>query len=97
VQEYLDKAFAMLSALSACERQFPIFILGSEARTDHERAIVLDLMARTESRKSSRSLVHANLLVQAVWAQDDLAHAKLEYWKKMTAIISCCSIVPSLV
>jgi hypothetical protein len=97
VQEYLDQAFAMLSALSACERQFPIFILGSEARTDHERAIVLDLMARTESRKSSRSLVHAKLLVQAVWAQDDLADVKLEYLKKMTAIISCCSIVPSLV
>jgi hypothetical protein len=96
-QQHIDKAFAMFSGLDACERQFPIFILGSEARTDHERAIVLDLMSRTEKKNSSRSLMHAKTLVQAMWAQNDLANGELDYWEKLTTIISCCSIVPSLV
>ena len=96
-QQHLDKAFAIFSRLRACERQFPVFILGSEARTDHERAIVLDLMSRTEKKNSSRSLTHAKILVQAMWAQNDLTDGEIDYWAKLTAIISCCSIVPSLV
>jgi hypothetical protein len=96
-QRHIDKAFTMFSEMNACERQFPVFVLGSEARTDEERAIVLNLMARTEKQNSSRSLTHVKILVQAMWAQDDLAVGELDYWDKMTTIISCCSIVPSLV
>ncbi|KAF2682327.1 hypothetical protein K458DRAFT_370106 [Lentithecium fluviatile CBS 122367] len=96
-QQYIDKGLILFSQLAACERQFPVFILGSEARTDEERAIVLDLVSRTEKKSSSRSLNHVKMLLQAVWAQDDLADGELDYWDKMSTIISCCSIVPSLV
>ena len=96
-RQHLDRAFDLFAQLSACERLFPVFVLGSQARTDHERAIVLDLMARTEKKQSSRSLNHVQILVQAIWTQDDLADGELDYWTKLTAIISCCSIVPSLV
>ncbi|KAF1846635.1 uncharacterized protein K460DRAFT_395983 [Cucurbitaria berberidis CBS 394.84] len=96
-QQQIEKGFALLSQLASCERQFPVFVLGCEARTDDQRTIILDLIARTESRDSSRSFNHVKLLVQAVWAQDDLANWGLKYWDKLSSIISCCTIVPSLV
>jgi len=96
-QQYLDRAYEMFETLDSCERQFPIFILGCEARTDEHRKIILDLIARTGKRSSSRSLNHVKILILAIWAQDDLADREINYWDKMTGIISRCSILPSLV
>ena len=96
-QQQIDKAFALFSQLSSCERQFPVFILGCEARTDYQRAIMLDLISRTEKRLSSRSLNHVKILIHAIWAQDDLSDRNLDYEEKLSSIISCCSIMPSLV
>lgn len=96
-QQRIDKAFTLLSQLPSCERQFPIFILGCEARTDDQRAIILDLISRTEKKITSRSFNHVTLLLHALWAQDDLADSELNYWHKLTSIISRCTIVPSLV
>lgn len=96
-QKRIDKALGILSQLSSCERQFPIFILGCEARSDEQRAVVLSLMDRTDKMSLSRSFNHSRLLLQAVWAQDDLAEKEVNYWDKMTAVVSRCSILPSLV
>jgi hypothetical protein len=96
-QQHIDRAFAIFSKLNSCERQFPIFILGSEATTDEQRAIVLDLISRTEKKTSSRSLNHVKILMLAMWAQNDLASRQLDYWDKLSSIISACLIVPSLV
>lgn len=96
-QQHLDRAYGMFAKLDSCERQFPIFILGCEARTDEQRTVILDLIARTEKKSSSRSLNHIRILILALWAQDDLADREINYWDKMTAIISRCSILPSLV
>ncbi|MCJ1314258.1 hypothetical protein MMC25_007938 [Agyrium rufum] len=97
IKVIITDAFAMFSKLRSCERQYPLFILGCEARTDEQRLTILDLISRTEKQSSSRSLVHVKLLLQAVWAQDDLSDTELDYWDKMSSIISCCTIVPSLV
>jgi hypothetical protein len=96
-QQQIDRAFSIFSELSSCERQFPLFILGCEARTDDQRAIVLDLIARTQKRASSRPIIHVKILIHAMWAQDDLADQELNYWDKLSSIISACSIMPSLV
>ena len=97
VQEYIDRAFGIFAQLESCERQFPIFILGCEADTDKQRKVVLDLIDRTEKRTTSRSLNHVQILLQAVWAQDDLSQKQVDYWDKMTVVISRCTILPSLV
>jgi hypothetical protein len=97
IQQCSDRGFALLEQIGSCERQFPIYILGCEARSDERRAMILDVMARTEKQVSSRSLNHVRLMVQAHWAQDDLAEKKIDYWKKLTNIIGSCSILPSLV
>jgi hypothetical protein len=102
-QQYVDRAFVLFAQLPTCSRQFPLFILGSEARTDEQRAVVLDLMERTSRSASSRSLNHVRILLNAVWAQDDLAESEwgkgseVGYWEKISGVISACSIVPSLV
>jgi len=96
-QQQIDRAFSIFSELSSCERQFPLFILGCEARTDDQRAIVLDLIARTEKGTSSRPIIQVKILIHAMWAQDDLADQELNYWDKLSSIISACSIMPSLV
>ncbi|KAF2870606.1 fungal-specific transcription factor domain-containing protein [Massariosphaeria phaeospora] len=96
-QQHIDRAFTLFSQLSSCERHFPIFVLGCEARADAQRAVILDLIARTETRASSRSFTHVKVLLQAIWAQDDLAESEMDYWNKLTRMISCCRIVPSLV
>lgn len=97
IQQKIDDAFDLLSRLGSCERQFPVFVLGCEARTDEQRAIILDLISRTESKPSSRSCNHLKIMLHAIWAQDDLADGPLNYWDKLSLIISGCIIVPSLV
>ncbi|KAF2792186.1 hypothetical protein K505DRAFT_350782 [Melanomma pulvis-pyrius CBS 109.77] len=97
IQANLNRAFTLFSQIDCCERQYPLFILGCEARTDEQRVTVLDLISRTEMRSSSRSLNHVRILVQALWAQDDLAEKEVDYWDKMSSIISSCTIIPSLV
>jgi hypothetical protein len=97
IQSNLDRAFTLFSKMSSCDRQYPLFIIGCEARTDEQRLTVMDLISRTEQRSSSRSLNHVKILVQAIWAQDDLAEKGLDYSKKMSTVISSCTIIPSLV
>ncbi|KAK4151562.1 fungal-specific transcription factor domain-containing protein [Chaetomidium leptoderma] len=97
-QQHIDQAFAILARLGSCDRQFPVFILGCEARSDDQRAVVLDLISRTEKGHSSRSLNLVRLLLQAIWAQDELGiKGDMNYWDKLSYIISCCKILPAFV
>ncbi|KAI1470390.1 fungal-specific transcription factor domain-containing protein [Daldinia caldariorum] len=97
IQQHIDRAFTLFSQLEYCVRQFPIFVLGCEARRDDQRAAVLDLISRSEKHESSRSFNHVKLLIQAIWAQDDLANGEINYWDKVSYIISRCSILPTFV
>lgn len=96
-QQHIDKSFELLSQLGSCERQFPVFILGCEARTDEQRAIIIDLISRTETKDSSRYFIHIKMLLETMWKQTDLANGGLDYWDKLTSVISCCTVVPSFV
>lgn len=79
MQQYLDRSFILLNRLGSCNRQFPVFILGCETRTDEQRAAVLDLISRTEKGVGSRSFKHVRLLLETIWAQDDLADGGVNY------------------
>lgn len=96
-QQHIDEAFAILSRLGSCDRQFPVLILGCEAQSDEQRAVVLEVIARTERGDSSRSLKLVRVLVQAIWAQDELGKGNMRYWDKLSWIISCCKILPTFV
>lgn len=98
-QQRMERAFQLLTELASCERQFPIFILGCEARTDKHRMIVLDLITRTLDSPASRSFDHVKLLLEAIWAQDDLEDDKMQketnYWKNINLTMRRSAIVPS--
>lgn len=94
-QELVDKAFALLARLDACKVQFPIHIIGMEARNDEQRATVLDLISRTTRNGSSRSLDHCKKILQAVWARDDLAHdGDTSYRGRVTSVLRHFSMLP---
>ncbi|KAH8697006.1 fungal-specific transcription factor domain-containing protein [Talaromyces proteolyticus] len=96
-QERVERGLSILFKLGSCKPQFPLFILGCEAKTDLERCTVLELMAKTETMASSRSHFYIKRLIQAIWVQDDLANGGLDYMVKLSAIISSCTILPSFV
>lgn len=93
----VHQALLTFSQLDICERQFPLFIFGCEARTDDERCVVLELIDRTEKSASSRSLFLVKRLIMSTWVQDDLAGGDLGYMDKLSAMISCCTIMPTFV
>ncbi|KAL9622083.1 MAG: hypothetical protein Q9160_003582 [Pyrenula sp. 1 TL-2023] len=96
-QQRIDKAFAVMSQLHSCEWQFPMFILGCEARTDHQRAIILDLISRTDSTVALRSFKNVKLLLEAIWVQDDLVDGQardLSYWSRLSFTMSRCDHLP---
>lgn len=97
-QQQIDQAFAILPRLSSCQQQFPIYIIGCEARTDEQRAVILDIISRTEKMSSSRSFHLCKRLLQASWAQDDLAEwNNISYRNKLSSIMSLAKIVPAFV
>jgi len=97
-QQLIDKAFSIFARLSSCKQQFPIHVIGCEARTDEQRALILDIISRTENMSSSRSFNYTKKILQAVWAQDDLRDgSSLGYRDKLTWVISHCMIVPAFV
>jgi hypothetical protein len=100
MQQHIEKAFAILPRLfSGCKAQFPIYIIGCEARTDVQRAIILDAISRTEEMSSSRSWNSFKRILQATWAQDDLANAddNINYRERLSLVLSHCMIVPCFV
>ncbi|KAF7175189.1 hypothetical protein CNMCM7691_006593 [Aspergillus felis] len=95
-QQHIGRAFAILHRLSSCKQQFPIFVVGCEARTDEQRAVVLDVISRTEKMSSSRSLDYCKRILQAVWAQDDLANGNnISYRDKLTLIGAGIQLAPN--
>ncbi|KAK1830667.1 fungal-specific transcription factor domain-containing protein [Podospora conica] len=96
-QGYTERALFLMQRLQSCDRQLPVFIIGCEARSDEQRGIVLDLMARSERRPSSRSFNYVRLMLEGLWARDDLADGDLGYWDRVTTIITRCKVVPSFV
>lgn len=97
-QTRIQRALTIFATLDSCPRQFPLLIIGCEARTDDDRCAVLELIDRTEKTASSRSVDILSALIRAVWVQDDLAgDRELDYREKMTALIIVCSLMPMFV
>jgi Fungal specific transcription factor domain len=95
-QSRLDRAFAIFAEMEICVREFPLAILGCEARNDLERMTALDLIDRTQTKSPNRSYLGLRNLIQSLWAQDDLAEEQLEYTRKLTAVFSASEVLPAL-
>ena len=91
----IEKSLLIFSRAATLQRQFPLLILGCEARTDEDRMVVLDLMSRTEKNTGIRNLQCMRGIIQSLWAQDDLAEKEIGYTEKMRAVLSSSGILPS--
>ena len=96
----LDRSFELLSHMEYCPRFFPLFILGTEARTDERRKLMFDLVTRTECRFNVGRMVCLRFGLRTAWVQDDL-HADdevvLKYTHKISAVFSAGRTLPSVV
>ncbi len=63
----LNRAFVIFSQVKTWQRQFPLLILGCEARADEDRIVVLDLISRTEENTNTRNLRGMKDILQSLW------------------------------
>ncbi|CAG9940344.1 unnamed protein product [Clonostachys rosea f. rosea IK726] len=96
----VNRAFQVPIGQPGCYHFFPLFIVACEARTDEQRAAVLDLIARTERNSFMRSMKMLKAGIEAIWVQRDL-HADedllMNYMDLMNVVISSNSTLPSFV
>jgi hypothetical protein len=97
LSDKLDRAFSLIDQLETFERQFPLLILGCEARNDWEKIAILGLISRTEQNSRTRSLGNIKSLLQSLWAQEDLAQHGLVYTAKIRAVLGSSGILPAFV
>jgi hypothetical protein len=97
LDEWIEVSFAIMSQVDVCQSPFPLLILGCEADSDERRMVLLELVSKTEKRTRSQDLEFVTDIIQAVWAQDDLADGGLDYAHKLHVIFSSSGIVPALV
>lgn len=95
----IDRGFYLIRKLSTCERSFPLLILGSEARNDEERMLLLELIHKTGAKHNDSSLMRIKAGLEMVWSQRDLEadedeYSELSYLHRLDAIISSACTLP---
>lgn len=94
----IDRGFYILRKLGTCERSFPLLILGSEARNDEERMLLLELIHKTGAKHNDSSLMRIKRGLEMVWSQRDLEADEDEYSEQSylqrldTVINSACTL-----
>jgi hypothetical protein len=99
ISTLLDRAFALLAAMPSCKKQFPIFVIGTEASTEEQRCIILDLLQRTEKGRMCRQQGCLRRGLEVAWVQRDLhidQDLLLNYIELLRRICSSCDNVPNL-
>lgn len=95
IRSRLEAAFEILPQLDTVQRQFPLLIIGCEAKSDEHRIAVLDLITRTEEKDGLQNLGSLRAMIQSLWVQDDLAERELGYSEKIEAVLSSSPTLPS--
>ncbi|KAI0206245.1 fungal-specific transcription factor domain-containing protein [Astrocystis sublimbata] len=94
----VDKAYEGPVQNCHCRHFFPLLILACEARTDEQRAAILNLIDRTGRKSATRSMQSFRAQVQSFWIQSDLyADGDLvsNYLEMMKTVISSDRALPS--
>lgn len=98
VEQWNNKAFAIIASIGRCRYPLPIFIIGCEARSDLRRQSILDLIEKTQEDPLVRNLNELGNLLRSFWVQDDLdVDGEVEYIRKINMVVSSCTAVPIFV
>lgn len=95
--KWVQNAFSILSQLDACRWRFILLIFGFEARSDDQRTIILELIARTKKTARSHGLELVSEMIRSLWVQDDLVNEELVYLDRFGIIMSVSPIIPLFV
>ncbi|KAH8665998.1 fungal-specific transcription factor domain-containing protein [Tricladium varicosporioides] len=96
VRTAVEAGLEIITRLSTCSRAFPIIIIGCEARCDDDRAVILELLSRTQGRWKIGHIVGAQKFIEVSWAQDDLhVEEELDYVRKFDGVVSLSKYRPS--
>ncbi|KAK4061986.1 transcriptional regulator family: Fungal Specific TF [Trichoderma aggressivum f. europaeum] len=95
----IDRGFCLIRKLRTCERCFPLLILGSEARTDEERMLLLELIHKTGAKHNESSLMRVRAGLEMVWSQRDLEadedeYSELSYLHRLDTVIGSSCTLP---
>ncbi len=93
-----ENAFELLSRLESLERPWPLFVIALEAMDEEKRRLVLDVLDQgSEYRGKVGNMATLRMMVQAAWAQLDLAigEERLNMLEVYNAVISANCIPPS--
>lgn len=95
----IDRGFNLIKKLSTCERSFPLLILGSEARNDEDRILLLELIHKTGAKHNDSSLMRIKAGLEMVWSQRDLEadedeYSDLSYLHRLDTVISSACTLP---
>lgn len=94
----IDRGFDLIRDLKQCDRSFPLMVIGSEARSDEERIVMLDLIQRTGARHNEGILMRLRIGLEMIWSQRDLEADEDEYFDQLylhrmdTVISSACTL-----
>ncbi|PNP47781.1 hypothetical protein THARTR1_10466 [Trichoderma harzianum] len=95
----IDRGFCLIRKLSTCERSFPLLILGSEARNDEERMLLLELVHKSGTKHNDNSLMRTRVGLEMVWSQRDLEadedeYSDLSYLHRLDTVIGSACTLP---
>lgn len=95
----IDRGFYLIRKLNTCERSFPLLILGSEARNDEDRILLLELIHKTGAKHNDSSLMRIKAGLEMVWSQRDLdadedEYSDLSYLHRLDTVISSACTLP---
>jgi hypothetical protein len=99
LEDLVNRGFYLITKLGTCERSFPLLILGSEARNDEERMILLETIHKTEAKHNDSSLMRIKAGLEMVWSQRDLEadedeYSDLNYLHRLDTVISSACTLP---
>lgn len=96
--EWIESAFQILAETEHCNKPFPLFIFGLEARADSKRSLILDVIDSSTEKFRGRGLVSVRKLLLKAWVQYDLhAGDDLHQERDMCSFLGIWNLVPCLV
>ncbi|KAH6888442.1 fungal-specific transcription factor domain-containing protein [Thelonectria olida] len=98
LESLVVRAFAIAAATSPCRHFFPLFIVACEARTDEQRAFVINVIDKTAKGAHMRSMEQLRAEIESIWVQQDLysdSELLVDYIGLMNAVVSSNNTIPS--
>ncbi|KAF2763211.1 hypothetical protein EJ05DRAFT_496039 [Pseudovirgaria hyperparasitica] len=97
VSMWVSEAYDHLRKITVCDRNFPLFIIACEARTDEQRSEILRVLRNSEEKSKVGNTLRVRQFIERVWAQDDLdQEQRIKYTSKITASLSTCNALPAM-